>query len=279
MDTASISYRVYQRSECPGDTAFICESCSCHLCPRCIEIHATDLETADHNVVSYRSKSNYIDILSKNSCLRHPTNVYVKYCKHCKLPILCHCTEHRKHRTLYVTKGYRKIFPTIRSETLFYRPLHLLSCIKVEIKTCHNKTSLHQSKMITKAKTLTKIIDIVKRDFMITESCDFDFKHSCVKQKMKITKYITSLQRYVHKYEQSANCPLKFLSSIKTAQLPQIHITLHTSRLFMTESLNKESLMKSLTGSKRMGRKFQLCIPSSELLQSHRQTVVRCCYN
>lgn len=114
---------------------------------------------------------------------------------------------------------------------------------------------------------------------MITESCDFDFKHRCVKQKMKITKYITSLQRYVHKYEQSANCPLKFLSSIKTAQLPQIHITLHTSRLFMTESLNKESLMKSLIGSKRMGRKFQLFIPSSELLQSHRQTVVRCCYN
>lgn len=112
MDTASISYRVYQRSECPGDTAFICESCSCHLCPRCIEIHATDLETADHNVVSYRSKSNYIDILSKNSCLRHPTNVYVKYCKHCKLPILCHCTEHRKHRILYILqKDIEKYFP------------------------------------------------------------------------------------------------------------------------------------------------------------------------
>lgn len=284
MDTASISYRVHQCSECPGDTAFICESCSCHLCPRCKDIHVTDLETADHNVVSYRSKSNYI--LSQNSCLRHPTNVYVNYCKHCKLPICCHCTDYRKYRTLGVTKVYRKkrkqtreIFHTIRSETLFYRPLLLLPGIKAKIKTCHKKISLHQSKMITKAKTLTKIIDIVKRDFMITESCDFDFKHRCVKQKMKITKYITSLQRYVHKYEQSANYPLKFLSSIKTAQLPQIHITLHTSRLFMTESLNKESLMKSLIGSKRMGRKFQLFIPSSELLQSHRQTVVRCCYN
>eukprot|EP00105_Crassostrea_gigas_P044861 XP_019929009.1 PREDICTED: uncharacterized protein LOC109620626 [Crassostrea gigas] len=39
--------------------------------------------------------------------------------------------------------------------------------------------------------------------------------------------------------------PLQFLSSIKTA-LPQIHPTLHTSQLSMTESLNKEDVMESL---------------------------------
>lgn len=284
METASISCRVHQCSECPGDTSFTCKSCQCYLCPGCKEIHVKDPETIDHNVVSYRNKSNYI--LSQTACLRHPTNVYVKYCVECELPICCQCTEHRKHRTLGVTKAYRKkrqqsreIFHTIRSETLFYRPLLLLPGIKANIKTCHKKFSLHQSEMMAKAQTLKEIIDIVKHDFMINEFCDFDFIHRCAKQKMKITKYITSIQRYVHKYEQFEISPLQFLSSIKTAQLPQIHLTLHTSQLSMTESLNKEGVMKSLIEDLRIGRKFQLFMPSSELLQSHRQTVVRCCYN
>lgn len=161
MDTTSISYRVHQCSECPGDTAFICESCSCHLCPRCKDIHVTDLETADHNVVSYRSKSNYI--LSQNSCLRHPTNVYVNYCKHCKLPICCHCTDYRKYRTLDVTKVYRKkrkqsreIFNTIRSETLFYRPLLLLPGIKSENQNVSQKNLAPSIKDDNKGKDTNK---------------------------------------------------------------------------------------------------------------------------
>lgn len=55
-----------------------------------------------------------------------------------------------------------------------------------------------------------------------------------------------SLQRYVHIYEQIEINPFQFLSSLKTA-FPQIHLTLNTCKISMTESINKESLTQSLS--------------------------------
>uniref|UniRef100_K1RKZ0 Tripartite motif-containing protein 2 n=1 Tax=Magallana gigas TaxID=29159 RepID=K1RKZ0_MAGGI len=275
METASIPCKVHLCSKCPGDTAYYCVSCPCDLCPQCKENHVKDLQTIDHDVVSHRDKINYIP--TQEICVRHPSHVYKNYCEPCQVPVCFHCTQHRNHRQLVITTSYntkrqqyRGTIHTIRSEALFYRPV-LLPRIKTDFKTCHTEFSLYQSEMLTKTQALMHLIDYIQNDFMCNVFCDFDFKHRCLKQKKEMIVHIVSLQRYVHIYEQRRVIrPLQFLSSIKTA-LPQIHVhpTLHTSQLSMTESLNKEDVMESLSaiqiterGNRRVGNQCLLKLTS-----------------
>ncbi|XP_065928912.1 uncharacterized protein [Magallana gigas] len=273
METASIPYKVHECSKCPGDTEYYCVSCPCDLCPQCKENHVKDLQTIDHDVVSHRDKINYIP--TQEICVRHPSHVYRNYCEPCQIPVCFHCTQHRNHQQLVITTSYntkrqqhRGTIHTIRSEALFYRPV-LLPRIKTDFKTCHTEFSLYQSEMLTKTQALMHLIDYIQNDFMCNVFCDFDFKHRCLKQKKEIIIHIVSLQRYVHIYEQRRVIrPLQFLSSIKTA-LPQIHPSLHTSQLFMTESLNKEDVMESLSaiqiterGNRRVGNQCLLKLTS-----------------
>nr|XP_034309352.1 uncharacterized protein LOC117683690 [Crassostrea gigas] len=285
METASTPCKVHQCSKCPGDTEYHCVSCPCDLCPQCKENHVKDLQTIDHDVVSHCDKINYIP--TQEICVRHPSHVYIKYCEPCQVPVCDSCSEHQSHRfpislfkkrrhkiesiqAAYQTnrQQHRGTIHTI-SEALFYRPV-LLPRIKTDFKTCHTEFSLYQSEMLTKAQTLKHLIDYIQKDFMCNVFCDFDFKHRCLKQKKETIIHIVSLQRYVYIYEQRRVIrPLQFLSSIKTA-LPQIHPTLHTSQLSMTESLNKEDVMESLSaiqiterGNRRVGNQWLLKLTSA----------------
>ncbi|XP_052682084.1 tripartite motif-containing protein 2-like [Crassostrea angulata] len=273
METASIPCKVHQCSKCLGDTEYYCVSCPCDLCPQCKENHVKDLQTIDHDVVSHLDKINYIP--TQEICVRHPSHVYRKYCEPCQVPVCYHCTQLGNHRQLVITTSYdtkreqhRGTIHTIRSEALFYRPV-LLPRIKTDFKTCHTEFSLYQSEMLTKAQALMHLIYYIQNDFMCNVFCDFDFKHRCLKQKKEMIVHIVSLQRYVHIYEQRKVIrPLQFLSSIKTA-LAQIHLTLHTSQLSMTESLNKEDVMESLSaiqiterGNRRVGNQGLLKLTS-----------------
>ncbi|XP_065939277.1 uncharacterized protein [Magallana gigas] len=288
MDQASTTYKVHQCSKCRGDTKYYCESCPCDLCQKCKENHVKNLQTIDHYVVSHHEKFN--NIPTQEICVRHPRNVYIKYCEPCGLPVCFHCRKHRTHRllnvrTVYKTKQqqHRGTIHTIRSEALFYRPV-LLTGITDDIKTCRTEFSRYQSEMLTKAQRLKKLINYVVYDLLNNVFCDFDFKHRCLKQKMETNRHIVSLQRYVHMYEQSTFSALQFLSSIKTA-LPQIHLTLHTSQLSMTESLNKEDVMESLSaiqiterGNRRVGNQCLLKLMSgAEFHQSLTLTGVDGC--
>ncbi|XP_065937620.1 uncharacterized protein [Magallana gigas] len=281
MDTASSRYRVHLCSKCPGDTAYHCVSCPCDLCPQCKENHVKDLQTIDHDVVSHRDKINYIP--TQEICVRHPSHVYTKYCEPCQVPACNNCQTHRKHtqidvKTAYKTKRqqHRGTIHTIRSEALFYRPV-LLTGIKADVKTCHTEFSPLQSEMLTKAQNLNDLIDYVVYDLLNYVLCYFDFKHRCEKQKIEMIRHIVRLRRYEHRYVQPAFTfsALQFLSFTKTA-LPQIHLTLHTSQLSMTESLNKEDVMESLSaiqiterGNRRVGNQCLLKLTSgAELHQS-----------
>nr|XP_034309440.1 uncharacterized protein LOC105328160 [Crassostrea gigas] len=290
METASTPCKVHQCSKCPGDTEYYCVSCTCDLCPQCKENHVKDLQTIDHDVVSHSDKINYIP--TQEICVRHPSHVYTKYCEPCQVPVCYHCTQHRNHRQLAVTRSYktkrqqhRGTIHTIRSEALFYRPV-LLPRIKTDFKTCRTEFSLYQSEMLTKAQTLKNLIDYIKNDFMCNVFCDFDFKHRCLKQQKEMIRHIVSLQEYELRYVQPEFIfsALQFLSSIKTA-LPQIHLTLHTSQLSMTESLNKEDVMESLSaikiterGNRCVGNQclLKLTFPP-EFHQSLTVTRVDCC--
>ncbi|XP_052693141.1 uncharacterized protein LOC128171387 [Crassostrea angulata] len=300
--TASFSFRLHQCSKCPGDTAYHCVSCPCDLCPQCKENHVKDLQTIDHDVVSHRDKINYIP--TQEICVRHPSHFYTKYCELCQVPVCDSCSEDQLHRfrsvlygqgqheildiqTAYKTKRqqHRGTIHTIRSEALFYRPV-LLTGIKADVKTCHTEFSLLQSEMLTKAQRLKDLIDKVVNDLLNNVLCYFDFKHRCKKQKIKMIRHIVRLRRYEHRYVQPAFTfsALQFLSFTKTA-LPQIHLTLHTSQLSMTESLNKEDVMESLSaiqiterGNRRVGNQCLLKLTSgAELHQSLTLTGVGRC--
>nr|XP_034309985.1 uncharacterized protein LOC105324394 [Crassostrea gigas]XP_034309986.1 uncharacterized protein LOC105324394 [Crassostrea gigas]XP_034309987.1 uncharacterized protein LOC105324394 [Crassostrea gigas]XP_034309988.1 uncharacterized protein LOC105324394 [Crassostrea gigas]XP_034309990.1 uncharacterized protein LOC105324394 [Crassostrea gigas]XP_034309991.1 uncharacterized protein LOC105324394 [Crassostrea gigas]XP_034309992.1 uncharacterized protein LOC105324394 [Crassostrea gigas]XP_03430999 len=303
METASTPCKVHQCSKCPGDTEYYCVSCPCDLCPQCKENHVKDLQTIDHDVVSHHDKTNYIP--TQEICVRHPSHVYIKYCGPCQVPVCNSCSEDQSHRfksfrfaqgqheildiqVAYKTKRqqHRGTIHTI-SEALFYRPV-LLPRIKTDFKTCHTEFSLYQSEMLTKAQTLKHLIDYIQKEFMCNVFCDIDFKHRCLKQEKEMIIHIVSLQRYVYIYEQRRVIrPLQFLSSIKTAPLPQIHPTLHTSQLSMTESLNKEDVMESLSaiqiterGNRRVGNQCLLKLTSApELHQSLRVPGVDRCYH
>ncbi|XP_065939210.1 uncharacterized protein [Magallana gigas] len=300
MDPASTTYKVHQCSKCPGGTEYYCESCPCDLCQKCKENHVKNLKTIDHNVATFRDKFNYIP--KQEICVRHSSNVYRKYCELCQVPVCDSCFGHKshrfhvslfrqsKHKILSIRGKYkanrqqlRGTIHTIRSEALFYRPV-LLPGITDDIKTCRTEFSRYQSEMLTKAQKLNDLIDYVVYDLLNDVFCDFDFKHRCLKQKIETNRHIVSLQRYVHMYEQSTFSALQFLSSIKTA-LPQIHLTLHTSQLSMTESLNKEDVMESLSaiqiterGNRRVGNQCLLKLTSgAEFHQSLTVTGVDGC--
>ncbi|XP_052678994.1 uncharacterized protein LOC128159835 [Crassostrea angulata] len=301
MDPASTTYKVHQCSKCPEDTEYYCESCPCDLCQKCKENHVKNLTTIDHYVVSHYEKFN--NIPTQEICVRHRSHVYIKYCEPCQVPVCYSCFGHKSHRFpvslfrqskhkilslrgAYKTKQqHRGTIHTIRSEALFYRPV-LLPRITDDIKTCRTEFSRYQSEMLTKAQTLKKLINYVVYDLLNNVLCDFNFKHRCLKQKMETNRYIVSLQRYVRMYEQSTFSALQFLSSIKTA-LPQIHLTLHTSQLSMTESLNKEDVMESLSaiqiterGNRRVGNQCLLKLTSgAEFHQSLTLTGVHGCYH
>ncbi|XP_052693745.1 uncharacterized protein LOC128172016 [Crassostrea angulata] len=304
MATANSLYSTHNCSKCPGDTEYHCVSCPCDLCPQCKENHVKDLQTIDHDVVSHRDKINYIP--TQVICVRHPSHVYIKYCEPCQVPVCDSCSEDQSHRfrsflygqgqheildiqTAYKTKRqqHRGTIHTIRSEALFYRPV-LLPRIKADFKTCHTEFSLYQSEMLTKASKLKNLINKVRKDFMYNVFCDFDFKHRCLKQTIEMSRHIVSLQEYELRYVQPefTFSALQFLSFTKTA-LPQINLTLHTSQLSMTESLNKEDVMESLSaiqiterGNRRVGNQCLLKLTSgAEFHQSLTVTGVDCCYH
>nr|XP_034319860.1 uncharacterized protein LOC109619606 isoform X2 [Crassostrea gigas] len=294
MDTACSKYRIHQCSKCPGDTEYYCESCPCDLCPQCKENHVKYLQTIDHDVVSLLEKINYIP--TQEICARHPICFHKEYCESCELPVCHDCNKHGTHRIIDVRTAFkierqqhRETIHTIRSEALFYRPL-LLSGNKADFKTCHTKFSLYRSQMFTKVNKLKHLMNKIIYDLLENVFCDFDFKHRCLKQKKEMNRHVVSLQEYVQIYEQATFTfsALQFLSSIKTA-LPQIYLTLHTSQLSMTESLNKKDVMESLSaiqiterGNRRVGNQCLLKLMSApEFHQSLTLTLTSgwCCFH
>ncbi|XP_065929821.1 uncharacterized protein [Magallana gigas] len=292
MEAAIVPSQVHQCSKCPGDTEYYCVSCTSDLCPQCKENHVKDLNTIDHDVVSHRYKFNYIP--TQEISVRHQRNVYINYCEICQVPVCYHCTQHRSHRQLDVRTSYetkrqqhRATIDSIRSDALFYRPVLLLR-IKADFQTCRKELfTLYQSEMVTKAHTLKHLIYYLQNDLMRVMFCDFDFKHRLLKQKLEMLRHIAGLQRYVNIYEQRRVIrPLQFLSSIKRA-LSQIQLKLHTSKLSMTESLNKVDVMESLSsiqiterGNRRVGDQCLLKLMyGTESHQSLTLTGVCCCYH
>lgn len=200
MDTELTKYRVHQCSKCRGDTEYCCVTCPCDLCPRCRENHIKDLKTIDHNVVTHCDKFDYIQ--KEEYCVRHSN----MHCEPCELSSCFYCPKDKDHITVndisaYKTKRqHNRTIHTIKSEALFYRPI-LLQRAKSDLKTCLKGCSNLELEMLTKAQKMKALIDKVKTDFMFNVVFYFNFRHRCLNQKIKMSRHIVSLQRYVDRYE------------------------------------------------------------------------------
>lgn len=183
MDKRSTPNKVQQCSKCPGDKEYYCESCPCDLCLRCKVNHIKTSETTDHYIVSHRKKMN--NTLTQEFCVRHPRQVYRKYCKPCQVPLCDSCSEDNSHtfksflfgkgqhtildiRGAYETRRhqYKLTINTIKSEALFSGYV-LLPGIKTDIKKCRTEISLYQPLMLKKAQKIQNIIDSMQINFYV----------------------------------------------------------------------------------------------------------------
>lgn len=241
MDSTS-QCRILQCSKCQGDREFFCKGCPCDLCSKCKENHFKDLKSIDHNIVIYREK--YEITRQKESCVNHPSSVLKMFCEPCELPVCYNCTDHRRHRRLHLITAsnkkqqkHRRIIETIRIETYFYRPVLLME-IKDDINICHNKLSVYHLAIQTKADKLKCLIDKMLQNF--------DLKHSCFKQKIRMNRYRINTELYERKYEESSVKPIQFLIMTKKTYFQKIKkspiLLFHTSKL----SMNKYFIVKDV---------------------------------
>lgn len=252
MDATTTQCKVHQCFNCPGETEYFCKSCSCDLCSQCNVNHVENLKTIEHDVVLHREKFNYIS--KQEICMRHPSKDYRNYCELCKLPVCYHCRKHRKHKQqdieiAYETKlqQHRKTVNTIRSEALFYKHI-LLAGIKSDVKTCLTEFSLFQSKVLTKVQKVKDWIDYAIEDLMYNVFLFLWFQTRMFKtedRNAQTSCLYPAIWTQIWTVSKSA---LQFLLATKILRLPQMHRTLHTSQVSMTETRNKRSVIELLSG-------------------------------
>lgn len=290
--STTINYKIRQCSKCTRNTEYFCKSCPCDLCRQCTENHIHDLTTIDHDVVVYRNTLNFIP--NQNSCVTHSSIGYGLYCKNCQTPACSICFKHKEHRLLDVRTEYesmqkrlKEIIHTIKSVTLFQRS-SLKTKLTADLKTCHTEFRCRQSEMLTKKKEVKDFIDYVLDDLMVNVFSDFDTKHRCLKQTIEMSIYLASIQSYENMHVQSAMKPIHYLLS-KNRHPRTMTFKNHTSKLLMSQAINKEMVTLLLTeievkqGGKRRRRVVNedllKLMPSPEIHQSLTVTDVDCCYH
>lgn len=250
MSTVNPQCRVHQCYNCSNDTEYYCESCSYDLCPSCKENHVYDLNSVDHQILTYLRKVNCYPIVE--TCGRHLDVPYERYCQLCKLPVCCHCTEHRKHKLQDVRTAYeatlhqvRKIVDIIRSETLINRCFRLKK-MKDRIKEWHTNSPFAHLDMLTRASKLNNKIDraLIK----------VDYKHSCSRQIVLMNKHLARLENYEHTYDWSATTPVQVLMSIKKTKCHRLYLERHNNQMFLTELIRKEDAINCLNKIKKTDR-------------------------
>lgn len=273
MDAANTKYRIRQCSKCPGDLKYFWET---DLCLQCGETIIMENSYKDlYKVVIYQEKFNYLRKHEK--CLRHPNNVYTKYCELCKIPLCTDCTDHKNHWQTDVGKALheakrknREIIQNIRCRALpicFSR----LADIDLAFKTVISDVAHVNSNILRNSEKLTGCLD--------NES---DLEKSFVKLKIKTNKYIARPYIYEHEYEQSSNAPIKFLLSVKKDESKAFkkyrNITLTPYKSPKTETvieklltINSRDKGKRLTETEKINRRMDVQL--AKMTRAHQPMV------
>lgn len=233
---------------CRRRTEFFCSNCKLDLCRPCKQKHLNHLGTIDHTVIVYRDT--FSRKMTPEMCLEHPNMVYKKYCKTCKIVLCYQCKGHKKHSSQGIRTAYehhKDTIDRIRSEALLYRR-SLFREMHMNVKTCPKEIEKIHPEMCKKAQRLNHFIHNAMRAKIYQSKRALIF--SIQKQFSTIKHCIVSMQEYEHTYEQSAMKPVGFILLWKDQNLQKIFQQLnyvHHVCLFMTDSINRTDVVKTLT--------------------------------
>ncbi|XP_078327688.1 uncharacterized protein LOC111117750 isoform X3 [Crassostrea virginica] len=219
MDPTRISTQVSVKhcSLCQGDTEYYCYGCQQDLCIQCKKLHVIDLSTKHHIVTSYSEKMKYPPKPVKTLQSQDPKQVISARSQNhepCVMPF----TEYKPHKIIPPVwlsplelseiqrqQCSRRIYD-LRGETIYYRSV-LLEGLRYDRETGHKAVTIRgQSKAEMRGQVLKDLIDEVLAG---------DLKDRCIIQKTRMTRHMTKLLRYYHRFEQLSETmetrPFKFL--------------------------------------------------------------------
>ncbi|XP_078311661.1 uncharacterized protein LOC111135302 isoform X3 [Crassostrea virginica] len=280
MESTKFSTQVSVKhcSLCQGDTEYYCYGCRQDLCIQCKKLHVIDLSTKNHEVTRYIERMKYPpnDESARSGNSEQVMSVRSRDPVH--LPVCLPPSEQRRQ--------YSDRISYLRGETIYNR-LVMLKGVRQDLKTGHKAVTI-------RGLSMTGMIGQVPKD-KIDEVLAGDLEDRCIIQKTRMTRHMTGLLHYVHRYEQLSNImvkkPIKFLRIMtRKHDSPKIHTQKDPTK-FLTQRGKKEmvnmvvNLMKGMrlvkTG-KRMapGTELLLTLMSSPVLQkSLSVTGVNNCYH
>ncbi|XP_078312215.1 uncharacterized protein LOC111133292 isoform X2 [Crassostrea virginica] len=295
MDPTRISTQVSVKhcSLCQGDTEYYCYGCRQDLCIQCKKLHVIDLGTTNHEVTRYIEKMKYPpkdeseesgDLDSRDSSKQVKSArsgnseqvMSVRSRDPVPLPVWLSPSE----RIEIERRLYSKTIYSIRGETIYNR-LVMLKGVRQDLKTGHKAVTIHGLSM-------AGMIGQVPKD-KIEDVLAGDLEDRYTIQKTRMTRHMTRLLQYVHRYEQLNDImvkkPIKFLRIMtRNHNSPKIQEKFQTQEdqeKLLTQKGRKEmvtmvvNLMKGMrlvkTGKRQApGTELLLTMMSSPVLQKSR---------
>ncbi|XP_078327689.1 uncharacterized protein LOC111117750 isoform X4 [Crassostrea virginica] len=232
MDPTRISTQVSVKhcSLCQGDTEYYCYGCRQDLCLQCKKLHFVDLSTKHHIVTSYTEKMKYPPKPVKILQSQDPKQVISARSQDpdnheaCVMPFI----EYKPHkfippvwlspleRSEIQRRQYSRRIYDLRGETIYYRSV-LLEGLRNDRETGHKAVTIRgQSKAEMRGHGLKDLIDDVLAG---------DLEDRCIIQKTRMTRDMTKLLRYYHRFEQLSKTmeirPFKFLRIMTRKHSPR----------------------------------------------------------
>ncbi|XP_078320664.1 uncharacterized protein LOC144621415 [Crassostrea virginica] len=229
-------------SLCQGDTEYYCYGCQQDLCIQCKKLHVIDLSTKHHTVTSYTEKMKYPPKPVKSSQSQDPKQVISVWSQKpnqvkrwlsgdTKQVISAQSQDHDNHephkfippvwlspleRSEMQRRQYADRIYHLRGETIYYKSV-LLEGLRYDRKTGHKTVTIRgQSKAEMRGQGLKDLIDDVLAG---------DLEDRCIIQKTRMTRHMTKLLRYYHRFEQLSETmetrPFKFLRIMTQKHSPR----------------------------------------------------------
>ncbi|XP_078312186.1 uncharacterized protein LOC111132785 isoform X1 [Crassostrea virginica] len=292
MESTGIStqVRVKHCSLCQGDTEYYCYGCRQDLCIQCKKLHVIDLSTKNHEVTRYIERMKYPpkdeseesgDPDSRDSSKQVKSarsgNSEQVMCVRSQDPVPLPVWLSPSERSEIERRLYSKTIYSIRSETVYNR-LVMLKGVRQDLKTGHKAVTI-------RGLSMAGMIGQVPKNKM-EEVLAGDLEDRCIIQKTRMTRHMTRLLHFVHRYEQLSDIivkqPIKFLRIMtRKHDHPEIQEKLHTQKgqeKLLTQRGEKEmhnmvdNLMKGMrlveTGKRQEpGTELLLTLMSSPVLQ------------
>nr|XP_022291713.1 uncharacterized protein LOC111103018 [Crassostrea virginica]XP_022291714.1 uncharacterized protein LOC111103018 [Crassostrea virginica]XP_022291715.1 uncharacterized protein LOC111103018 [Crassostrea virginica]XP_022291716.1 uncharacterized protein LOC111103018 [Crassostrea virginica] len=232
MESTRISTQVSVKhcSLCQGDTEYYCYKCQQDLCIQCKKLHVIDLSTKHHEVTSYTEKMKYPPKRVKSLQSQDPKQIISAQSQDpdehgpCVIPF----AEYKPHkfippvwlspseRSEIQRQQYSRRIYHLRGETIYYRSV-LLEGLRYDRKTGHKAVTIRgQSKAEMRGQGLKDLIDEVLAG---------NLEDRCIIQKTRMTRHMTKLLRYYHRFEQLSKTmetrPFKFLRIMTQKHSPR----------------------------------------------------------